>query len=64
MRLFHPRRDRWVEHFRWEGAVIVGVTEIGRATIDVLKMNHPEDLAVRRELIESNAFPPPDLISS
>src|SRR5436305_7315925 len=20
MRLFHPRRDRWTEHFRWRGA--------------------------------------------
>jgi hypothetical protein len=62
--LFHPRRDRWAEHFRWEGEVIVGVTQIGRATIDVLKMNHPENLAVRRELIENQSFPPRDVLPS
>ena len=27
VRLFNPRIDRWEEHFRLEGAQIVGVTE-------------------------------------
>jgi len=57
-RLYHPRNDSWDAHFQWEGAFIVGVTEIGRATIEVLQMNHPEDVAVRIELIEIGAFPP------
>jgi hypothetical protein len=57
-RLFHPRLDRWPDHFRWEEALIIGVSEIGRATVDLPKMNHPDDIAVRRELIENGDFPP------
>lgn len=41
--LFHPRRDRWEDHFVLRGDVIVGRSPIGRATVRVLKMN-----AVRR----------------
>src|SRR5205823_9112814 len=39
--LFHPRRDRWSEHFRWDGLMLVGMTAKGRATIDLLKLNRP-----------------------
>jgi hypothetical protein len=31
--LFHPRRHKWSRHFRWQGALLVGRTPIGRATI-------------------------------
>src|SRR5205823_4222764 len=30
--LFHPRRERWREHFILNGPVIVGITPTGRAT--------------------------------
>lgn len=50
--LFNPRSQRWAEHFRWDNITIVGITPIGRATVVVLAMNHPDDLAVRREMIE------------
>jgi hypothetical protein len=63
-RLFHPRLDFWTEHFRWNGALIEGRTAIGRATVDVLVMNHPEELAVRRELIENGSFPSSDDLPS
>src|SRR5260221_14435307 len=45
--LFHPRRDRWSEHFRWDGLVLLGITAKGRATIDLLKLNRPSILAIR-----------------
>ena len=35
VRLFHPRQDRWEEHFEWDDARLVGRTPIARATIDV-----------------------------
>ena len=38
-RLFHPRRDRWEEHFRLEGALMVGLTPVGRTTCWLLEMN-------------------------
>jgi hypothetical protein len=34
VRLFHPRRDRWKRHFRWEGARLVGRTSVGRTTLE------------------------------
>ncbi|MBI2929150.1 MAG: HNH endonuclease [Verrucomicrobia bacterium] len=50
VRLFHPRRDNWQEHFRLDGATgeIVGLTAIGRATVALLKMNSPAQLTARR----------------
>lgn len=57
-RLCNPRTDRWSEHFRWDGPLAVGLTAIGRATVDVLAMNHPDEIAIRLELAESGRFPP------
>jgi hypothetical protein len=31
-RLFHPRRDRWPEHFSEHDGEVTGLTAIGRAT--------------------------------
>ena len=47
--LFHPRRQRWRDHFRWEGFRIVGLTSTGRATVAALQMNRPLILAIRQE---------------
>jgi hypothetical protein len=48
--LFHPRRDRWEEHFRRRGAYIDGVTAVGRATVRLLQMNAPPRLRAREQL--------------
>jgi hypothetical protein len=32
VRLFNPRIDQWDQHFRWEGATLVSVTDIGTVT--------------------------------
>ena len=45
--LYHPRRDRWDEHFLWEGIEIVGQTATGRATIRVMNMNSDDQLDLR-----------------
>jgi hypothetical protein len=58
VRLFHPRRDRWMDHFRCRGPRLIGVTPIGRVTIRVLSINHPEAIKVRRELMAEGIFPP------
>jgi len=58
VRLFNPRSDRWNAHFRWDGAIVVGISPEGRATVFVLAMNHPEDVAIRSELIGQGRFPP------
>jgi hypothetical protein len=50
--LFHPRRDEWSAHFRWNGAAIVGTTAQGRATVALLDFNDIERLRLRQSLID------------
>src|SRR5580658_9782150 len=49
--LFDPRRDGWTSHFRARGAIIEGVTAVGRATVDVLAMNDPRRIELRELLL-------------
>jgi HNH endonuclease len=58
VRLFHPRRQRWSRHFRFEGPVIVGRTQCGRATVTVLALNAPDRVELRAALIAAGEFPP------
>jgi hypothetical protein len=51
VRLFHPRRDRWLEHFRIEGTTIIGLTPSGRATIRLLRFNDTHRLELRERLL-------------
>jgi len=51
--LFHPRTQRWEEHFQWSAQhpfEIVGTSGHGRATISRLQMNHPDLVSMRRLL--------------
>jgi hypothetical protein len=59
VRLYNPRRQRWSRHFRFKGPMIVGLTQCGRATVDVLALNSPERVELRAELIAVGRFPPP-----
>jgi hypothetical protein len=45
--LFHPRHERWDEHFREESNLIIGLTEIGRATARLLNMNATKRVRLR-----------------
>lgn len=57
--LFHPRRDRWNLHFRWQQAEVVGITATGRATVTSLAMNRPIAVSIRREEALRGRHPPP-----
>lgn len=58
--LFDPRRDRWNEHFAWDGAGtrIVGLTAIGRVTIVMLAMNDETIVSARRRWVSVGWHPP------
>ncbi|WP_089934196.1 HNH endonuclease [Candidatus Entotheonella palauensis] len=56
-RLFHPRQDNWNDHFEWHGPLVVGRTAVGRVTIDVLRINLPERVEHRRQLITGGVLP-------
>lgn len=45
--LFHPRQQRWENHFESEGIRIVGKTDIGRTTVQVLNMNSADQIDLR-----------------
>jgi hypothetical protein len=48
--LCNPRTDRWADHFVWQEPTLAGKTPTGRATIDVLRINHSERIEHRRLL--------------
>ena len=45
--LFHPRLQIWNEHFRLEGDLISGITDVGRTTVFLLRMNAPHRIELR-----------------
>jgi hypothetical protein len=55
--LFNPRRESWSGHFEWNGAILSGRTPIGRATVALLAINHPDYVLLREALIEEGVFP-------
>lgn len=57
VRLFHPRIDRWADHFQLaeDGCAIAPLSAIGRATERLLKLNAEERLLERRALREAGS---------
>jgi len=51
-RLFNPRQDDWNEHFVWAKnyTLIVGLTSVGRAAVETLKLNRKGLLNQRKAL--------------
>ena len=55
--LFHPRKQRWHEHFRLDGPVIVPLTPTGRATERLLQLNQIDRILLRTELLSAYRYP-------
>ncbi len=49
--LFNPRRHKWTYHFRYQGGELLGRTAIGRATVEVLRINLLPNLVTLREVL-------------
>lgn len=62
IRLYHPRQDPWLEHFRFEAdsGMIQPLTEIGRVTVQLLRLNRAQVLPVRRILAQAQALSIPN----
>lgn len=58
--LYHPRQDRWEEHFSWDAELtqLIGLTPTGRATIGRLDLNRPRLVNLRRALLIAGKHPP------
>jgi hypothetical protein len=57
VRLFDPRRNRWADHFKLNGATIEPLSETAAATIQILRLNAPERVAERRILQALGRYP-------
>ena len=56
--VFNPRTNQWSEHFRVAGDfVIVGQTSVGRASVQLLGMNRPLAIDIRREETSRGRYP-------
>jgi HNH endonuclease len=55
--LYHPRKDRWSDHFRLEGARILPLTATGEATVKLLELNAGDRLLLRRSLVRTGRYP-------
>lgn len=58
--LFNPRTQNWNEHFAWnkDFSEIIGLTPIGRATLEVLKLNRKGVKNLRWVLFMVGKHPP------
>ncbi|MGF1576501.1 MAG: HNH endonuclease [Cyanophyceae cyanobacterium] len=59
VRFFHPRSDRWDDHFQphIDSGEIVGKTQIGTITVEYLEMNSSAQVAARQLWIRLGLFP-------
>ena len=55
-RLYHPRKDNWDAHFKFQGPEILGISDIGSTTIKLLRMNQADYIALRKSLIAEGLF--------
>jgi hypothetical protein len=57
--LYHPRQQIWGDHFSWneDCTEIIGLTAIGRATIEALHLNRNGVMNLRRVLFEKGLHP-------
>src|SRR5262249_2443919 len=60
--LYHPRKQRWCEHFAWnkDRTWLLGQTPTGRATVATLHLNREGLVNLRRLLYAAGEHPPPE----
>lgn len=56
VRFYHPRRDSWVNHFQLVGSVIEPLTDIGKATLQILDFNHMDRVLERQSLMAIDRY--------
>ena len=58
--LYNPRQQRWQEHFGWsrDYTHVIGLTAIGRATVEALKINRIGVVNMRKLLRTVGEHPP------
>lgn len=57
VRLYNPRIDKWHEHFKVDGSQIIGLTDVGRVTVKILRLNDEERRLEREILFVQERYP-------
>ena len=57
MSLFHPRHQRWSDHFRLRGTIIEPLTVEGKVTVRLLRLNLDKRIVERQLLAAVNRYP-------
>lgn len=53
IRFFNPRIEEWNDHFLIDNSgQIIGTSEVGKATVKIFSINHPDRIIERRILLE------------
>lgn len=56
--LFDPRTQNWFSHFEVaEDGLLNGKTDVGKATIKLLELNHPERVDERQGMMAAGFYP-------
>lgn len=60
---YHPRQQRWSEHFAWNNdfTLVIGLTSIGRTTVEALQLNREGVVNLRKVLYATGEHPPVEL---
>lgn len=58
--LFNPRFQTWTDHFEWtnDGLAVIGLTSIGRATVQALNLNNAFIVRSRKRWVSVGWHPP------
>lgn len=56
--IFNPRKDKWQDHFQWNGDRIESLTPVGSGTIQSLELNSDRRRAIRQAEMLFDLFPP------
>ena len=58
--LYNPRMEQWHEHFGWneDYTLVIGLTPVGRATVEALRLNRKGLVNLRRLLRLIGKHPP------
>jgi len=54
---YHPRRDKWTEHFRLQGYRILPLTQTGEVTCRILGFNARQRLLKRQAIAKAGHYP-------
>lgn len=57
---YNPRKHQWTDHFAWNNdfTLIIGLTSIGRVTVEELRLNREGVVNLRQVLYATGEHPP------